>query len=435
MSSKSRRKQRVCVIVAAAGLVLLSRLLTLEASSADAAPLRWQESPASSPHSDAREHLEKLGWLLGKWETASDAKVPATAAGSWSPDGNFLLLDYQVSPPDSAAIISSERIAWDPVAKNYRSWTFRGDGGFGQATWVARDSGWMIRYSGTNGDGNPFSATLLLARDNDTLRLSAIERWVGDQQNPDLHLDLVPIKPSAPVVHVGIEETTWQLMRLKSGPVTAKNRPTLKLAGGQVEAFGGINQIGGRYQLNENRIRFRDLMSTLIGGSVAAGELEQEFNVVLEKATEFAIENDQLVLRSNTEALAWFQAVGLPPQDTESSPSAFDAVRGQLWEFVELRGEPIRAERAPTLRFVDDTLEGFGGINRIGGSFNQAGNSLRIGPLRSTRIGGSPAAMRLESQVTMVLEQVDSFAYEDGFLVLMADKKIVGKLSLSTKDD
>jgi heat shock protein HslJ len=373
-----------------------------------------------TPQVANRQELEKLSWMLGKWTTSPSVEIPAEASAQWSSDGNFLVLDYRVTPPGFPPISASDRIAWDPVGKSFRSWTFRGDGGFGQANWVARDGGWMIRYGGTHSDGRQFSSTLLLLKGNDgTMKLSAIERWVGDEQFPDLELELRQAeKQAAP--SFSIENRTWELVRLESGPCRARNHPTLALRDREVQAFGGINQIGGEYQQTGDSLRFRNLISTLMGGSEAESEIEQEFSATLEKVTRFTIEDEQLVLWAEDKRVAWFK-------ERQAEPASFDDVRNVTWELIELKGVAVESEPRPTLRFVDGNVEGHGGVNQMGGTFNQTADSLTFGPMRSTRRGGPQPAMELEAAYGQALATTTRFDLVDEHLLLLNGNDVVAK--------
>jgi heat shock protein HslJ len=373
-----------------------------------------------------RQELEKLKWLIGQWKTSGDAAIPAKASAQWAADGNFLVLDYEVSPPGFPVISASDRIAWDPSGKSFRSWTFRGDGGFGQANWVARETGWMIRYGGTHSDGRQLSSTLLLVQTSEgKLQLSAIERWVGDEQFPDLVLELEPEQAMA-IPLVSIENKTWELTRLASGPSRSRNRPTLKLVNQELEAFGGINQVGGQYQRSGESLRFRNLVSTLMGGNERDSEFEQEFSAMLEKVTRFTLENNQLILWAEDKQVAWFD-------ERKTAPASFDLVREITWELVELRGVAVPDDSRPTLRFGDGTVEGYGGVNQMGGTYNQTENALSFGPMRSTRRGGPQPALQLEAKFGQALATVDRFDITDDQLILSSGTEIVAKFRRQEK--
>jgi len=93
---------------------------------------------------------------------------------------------------------------------------------------------------------------------------------------------------------------------------------------------------------------------------------------------------------------------------TASSESAFrSAVAGVDWQLIELNAKTAPAGaggRRVTLRFDADSarVTGFAGCNRFGGSYTMAGDSLRFGPLATTRMACTEG-MQLESDLTAAL--------------------------------
>lgn len=370
---------------------------------------------------NAAVELKPLTWMVGEWKSAADAKIQASVSAQWSADGHFLLLDYSVNTPESPAITASDRIAWDPVGKSFRSWTFRADGGFGQANWVAHGGGWIIRYGGTHSDGRQFASTLLLEQGaGGELKLSAVERWIGDEQFPDLVLELRQDQAPTPPA-ISIEDKVWELVRLESGPIRLPKRPTITLSNQEVSAFGGINQITGGYAKNGDALRFSELVSTLMGGTEEESELEQEFASMLERVTHYTLEGDELILRHEATPIAWFKERGQPAK------ANFEDARGVTWQLIELKGAAVELEPRPTLRFVEGNVEGHGGVNQMRGTFNQTEDSLSFGPLMSTLRGGPPEAMQLEGNFVQALATVDQFSIEDGKLCLSSANEVVAK--------
>jgi heat shock protein HslJ len=70
------------------------------------------------------------------------------------------------------------------------------------------------------------------------------------------------------------------------------------------------------------------------------------------------------------------------------------------WRVVEIGGESIRGElKAPYVEFLaEGRLAGFGGCNRFGGSYEQTGDEIVIGPLAATRMACVGAGMDLEDR-------------------------------------
>jgi hypothetical protein len=49
-------------------------------------------------------------------------------------------------------------IGWDPLEERIRSWTFDGEGGFGEGTWTREGDRWLLRETGVAPDGTRTSA-------------------------------------------------------------------------------------------------------------------------------------------------------------------------------------------------------------------------------------------------------------------------------------
>lgn len=117
------------------------------------------ETPSGISHAP----LTQLEWLVGDWgHETEDVFVHSTY--KWSPDGNFLLQDFDVHFAGRQAVVGSTRIAWDPLHKRFRSWTFDANGGFSEAFWTRAGDEWLIRNSGINHLGQEFSSTSILRK-------------------------------------------------------------------------------------------------------------------------------------------------------------------------------------------------------------------------------------------------------------------------------
>jgi len=103
---------------------------------------------------------------------------------------------------------------------------------------------------------------------------------------------------------------------------------------------------------------------------------------------------------------------------------------GSDWWLVELDGRPVVRERGPDgtpappplLRLDRDTgrASGSTGVNAFTGSFQQTGDTLRFGPLATTRRAGPPPAMAIESAYLKAL-QATVAARVDGDVLALLD--------------
>ncbi len=106
-------------------------------------------------------------------------------------------------------------------------------------------------------------------------------------------------------------------------------------------------------------------------------------------------------------AVVFALAACQPPHPASSEPEFRASVSGVDWELMELDGKTASTGaggRRATLRFDVDTARvgGFSGCNRFGGTYTINGDSLRFGPLATTRMACA-AGMDLESQLSAAL--------------------------------
>ena len=56
----------------------------------------------------------------------------------------------------------NQRIGWDPLTKQIKSWVFDSEGGYGDALWTRKGNQWVIKSTGVLPDGRTASATHVL---------------------------------------------------------------------------------------------------------------------------------------------------------------------------------------------------------------------------------------------------------------------------------
>lgn len=278
--------------------------------SAQAMPVAIQET---TPGNDtAHAELKRLEWMIGEWSQQEAGQVVRMNC-HWSEDGSFLLVEFRVRESNAAERVSSERIAWDPAARKFRSWTFRNDGSFCESNWTARGNDWQVQTRGVVASGSSVSGTLFWQpRPDGKLTIRATRIRVGSEEMPDSELNLARAeRDSGPLPAGGdsaIEKINWHLYEMQGVPMEFDQPLTLQLANGKLQAFGGINQIGGRYTLNGNQLDFAELESTLMGGPPERMQLESLFRQMLDSADSFALQGTELELLNGQETLARFRA-------------------------------------------------------------------------------------------------------------------------------
>ncbi|MFO0888054.1 MAG: SgcJ/EcaC family oxidoreductase [Isosphaeraceae bacterium] len=125
--------------------------------------IREEPEPFLPPH----ERLKDLDWMLGEWvDQGSEAHVRVSC--KWSDDGNFLERTLAVHLQGKPAQTIRQRIGWDPLAKQFRSWEFDSEGSFGEGRWSRDGDRWIVRHSHVRPEGAVTSATNILVRERRT---------------------------------------------------------------------------------------------------------------------------------------------------------------------------------------------------------------------------------------------------------------------------
>jgi len=127
------------------------------------------------------ERLKDLEWLVGEWlDQSPDSTVHVNC--HWSDDKNFLLRDFTIHVQGQPVMTVSQRIGWDPLTKQVKSWVFDSEGGYGDALWTRSGDEWVIKSTGVLPDGRTASATNVLSRVSPTTaRWKSTERTLGGE--------------------------------------------------------------------------------------------------------------------------------------------------------------------------------------------------------------------------------------------------------------
>ncbi|SIO60340.1 conserved hypothetical protein [Singulisphaera sp. GP187] len=82
-----------------------------------------------TPH----ERLKELEWLVGDWINESQDAVVHTTC-KWADNGNFLLREFTMKTHGQPVLSGSQRIGWDPVRSQFKTWIFDTEGALARAT-------------------------------------------------------------------------------------------------------------------------------------------------------------------------------------------------------------------------------------------------------------------------------------------------------------
>jgi uncharacterized protein (TIGR02246 family) len=154
----------------------------------------------SDEPSTGDEELKQLAWLIGDWVDESPDALIVTSY-RWTDNHNFILSEFKIQVGGRPAMTGSQRIGWDPLTKQIRSWVFDSEGGFGEGLWTCDDDQWIIKMRAVTRDGKMGSATNVITMiSKDRITWESRDRVVGGERMPDV--DAVPVvrKPPKPTM-------------------------------------------------------------------------------------------------------------------------------------------------------------------------------------------------------------------------------------------
>ena len=152
------------------------------------------------------ETLEDLEWMVGDWVVLDDrAGKPGAGAPEkpaiemtvrWNANRTFLLRDVKIAAPgnavDAAALHVTQRIGWDPLSRQLRSWVFSSDGGHGEAVWSRDGDSWVARTTAVLPDGSQTSSLNIYTFDGkDRCAWRSLPTHVGGEHTPPLNLTMI----------------------------------------------------------------------------------------------------------------------------------------------------------------------------------------------------------------------------------------------------
>ena len=137
--------------------------------------VRDETSHDSSPH----DRLKELEWLVGEWINESQDAVVNTSC-KWSDNGNFLIREFTMKTQGQPVLSGTQRIGWDAVKRQFKTWVFDSQGGFGEGYWTRDGDRWLIKAEGVRQDGKPASATNIITRmGKDRIGWQSVDRTLG----------------------------------------------------------------------------------------------------------------------------------------------------------------------------------------------------------------------------------------------------------------
>jgi hypothetical protein len=155
------------------------------------AAVRDELAHDQGPH----ERLKELEWLVGDWVNESQDAVVRTTC-KWSDDGNFLVREFLMKSQGQTVLSGTQRIGWDPVRRQFKTWIFDSEGGFGEGYWTRNGNQWVIKAEGVRQDGQHASATNIITRlGKDRASWKSVDRTIGGAAVPGIDEFTIVRKP------------------------------------------------------------------------------------------------------------------------------------------------------------------------------------------------------------------------------------------------
>jgi uncharacterized protein (TIGR02246 family) len=144
------------------------------------------------------ERLKELEWLVGDWVEETEEAVVLTSV-AWSDNKSYLLRTFDVRVKGKPALTGTQRIGWDPLTEQIKSWVFDDNGGYGEGLWSRAGDQWVVKATGVRPDGLTASATQVLTYvDKDHLKWKSIDRTHGTEVVEEIDEVVMVRKPPAP---------------------------------------------------------------------------------------------------------------------------------------------------------------------------------------------------------------------------------------------
>lgn len=213
-----------------------------------------------------------------------------------------------------------------------------------------------------------------------------------------------------------LHDTTWIVV----DPVTHTDtiEVVVAFADGAVSGFSGCNRFRGEYTFDGAALSFGALAGTMMACSDEAMALERDVLSRLAAVRRAMVGGDALAMLGEDGAVL-----------LRLRPSSGDDVLGS-WVVTGIhypaREAIISARGELTLTIEQGRIAGHGGCNTFGGPIAITGDTVRVGPLMSTRkfcgdedADGGPSVMEQEAALLAALEHADRFLLEGSRLTFV----------------
>ena len=124
--------------------------------------------------------------MVGEWINESQDAVVNTTC-KWTSDGNFLVREFMMKTQGQPVLSGTQRIGWDPVKRQFKTWIFDSEGGHGEGYFSRDGNRWVLKVEGVRQDGQSVSATNIITRlGKDRASWQSVNRTLGGAAIPQI---------------------------------------------------------------------------------------------------------------------------------------------------------------------------------------------------------------------------------------------------------
>jgi uncharacterized protein (TIGR02246 family) len=136
-------------------------------------------------HQSHEERLAQLQWMRGDWVDEHQHSVVSFSCQPCD-NGKFLMRSFTMNVEGKEALTGTQRIGWDPLSGQLRTWIFDSEGGYADGIWYQDGDVWILKLTGVTADGKTASGTSIYRIiDDHTMKWQAVDHVIDGVPMPD----------------------------------------------------------------------------------------------------------------------------------------------------------------------------------------------------------------------------------------------------------
>lgn len=146
-----------------------------------------------------QEQLKQLEWMIGDWIDESPESVVVSSC-KWSDNKHFIVQDIKIRMQGRDTMHLNQRIGWDPLTKQIKSWLFDSEGGYSESFWTHDGDHWLVKATAVRRDGTTASMTnIFTPTGKNSYTWRSTDRVLGSEVLPPMDVKVVRKAPEVPL--------------------------------------------------------------------------------------------------------------------------------------------------------------------------------------------------------------------------------------------